>query len=332
MEPSHDHIEKTLDKLVASTRSPRGRYSASESWKLLERRLVPPRTKRLRLFRLAGVVAASVLLCFASWFIYDYWKPVAMQTVSAGAAISVITLPDQTKVTLNRYSSLTYPDRFKEDRREVQLQGEAYFEVAKNPEKKFIVSTPHRSQIEVLGTQDRREVQLQGEAYFEVEKDARHPFVVKADPVEVEVLGTHFNVEAYPGDAEVKTTLLEGSVAVNAPAVSSRITLSPGESAIYNRADKTLQEEKTKENNTTTGWRDGHFHFDYLPLREIARELSNAFHVKIKITDEDIKDFRIRAHFTEGESLDQMLDLLQPAGNFSYSKTNDTILIHSKLN
>ena len=50
------------------------------------------------------------------------------------------------------------------------------------------------------------------------------------------------------------------------------------------------------------------------------------------ITDEDIKDFRIRAHFTEGESLDQMLDLLQPAGNFSYSKTNDTILIHSKLN
>ena len=263
MEPSHDHIEKTLDKLVASTRSPRGRYSASESWKLLERRLVPPRTKRLRLFRLAGVVAASVLLCFASWFIYDYWKPVAMQTVSAGAAISVITLPDQTKVTLNRYSSLTYPDRFKEDRREVQLQGEAY---------------------------------------FEVEKDARHPFVVKADPVEVEVLGTHFNVEAYPGDA------------------------------IYNRADKTLQEEKTKENNTATGWRDGHFHFDYLPLQEIARELSNAFHVKIKITDEDIKDFRIRAHFTEGESLDQMLALLQTAGNFSYSKTNDTILIHSKLN
>ena len=90
--------------------------------------------------------------------------------------------------------------------------------------------------------------------------------------------------------------------------------------------------KKTKENNTATGWRDGHFHFDYLPLQEIARELSNAFHVKIKITDEDIKDFRIRAHFTEGESLDQMLDLLQSAGNFSYAKANDTILIHSKLN
>lgn len=62
-----------------------------------------------------------------------------MQTVSAGAAISVITLPDQTKVTLNRYSSLTYPDRFKEDRREVQLQGEAYFEVEKDARHPFVV-------------------------------------------------------------------------------------------------------------------------------------------------------------------------------------------------
>lgn len=293
MEPSHDHIEKILDKLAASTRSPRGCYSASASWNLLERRIVPHRTKRLKLFRLAGVVAASVLFCLISWFFYDYRKPATMQTVSAGAAISVITLPDQTKVTLNRYSSLTYPDRFKKGKREVQLQGEAY---------------------------------------FEVEKDTRHPFIVKTEPVEIEVLGTHFNVEAYPGDAEVKTTLLEGSVAVSASAVSSRITLSPGESAIYNRVDKTLQEEETEENGTATSWCDGHFHFDYLPLQEIARDLSNAFHVKIKITDEDIKKFRIRAHFTKGESLDQMLDLLQSVGNFSYSKTNDTILIHSKLN
>ena len=285
-------FEKILDKLAISTRSPRGRFSKANSWILLEKRLPHLQRRILSLHTMAGAAAVAVL-CVLGWWAYYMFAPVPLQTVSTLAETRTVTLPDQTEIVLNRYSSLTYPERFR--------------------------------------GKDRK-VQLQGEAYFEVEKDARHPFVVKADPVEVEVLGTHFNVEAYPGDAEVKTTLLEGSVAVNAPAVSSRITLSPGESAIYNRADKTLQEEKTKENNTATGWRDGHFHFDYLPLQEIARELSNAFHVKIKITDEDIKDFRIRAHFTEGESLDQMLDLLQPAGNFSYSKTNDTILIHSKLN
>ena len=166
MKSTHDHLEEMLDKLAASTRSPRGSYSAAESWKLLEKRVVSPRTKRLKLFRLAGGIAASVLLCLASWFIYDCRKLATMQTVSTGATLSVVTLPDQTKVTLNRYSSLTYPDRFKGDRRVVQLLGEAY---------------------------------------FEVEKDARHPFIVKAEPVEIEVLGTHFNVEAYPADSEVRT-------------------------------------------------------------------------------------------------------------------------------
>ena len=204
MEPSHDHIEKTLDKLVASTRSPRGRYSASESWKLLERQLVPPRTKRLRLFRLAGAVAASLLLCFASWFIYDYWKPVAMQTVSAGAAISVITLPDQTKVTLNRYSSLTYPDRFKEDRREVQLQGEAYFEVAKNAQIPFVVTT--------------------------------------SAGIDVKVLGTKFNVASYENDEQVTTTLAEGSVEVGDEKGSVR--LKPEEQALFCKGDRSLRVQK----------------------------------------------------------------------------------------
>lgn len=292
MTSSHDSFDKTLDKLVASTRSPRGRYSASESWKLLEKRISPP-ARKFSLFRRAVAVAASVILCLASWFAYDYLRPVSMKTISAGAAISVVRLPDRTKVTLNRYSSLTYPDRFKGENREVHLQGEAY---------------------------------------FEVEKDAGHPFIVKAEPVSVQVLGTHFNVEAYPDDANVRTTLLEGSVAVSVPGEGSRIVLSPGESAVYSRTDQTWRQTSVDESDKAIVWRDGHFRFDYLPLEEIARELSNAFHVKIIITDAGLKDFRIRAHFTQGESLDEMLGLLRSAGNFSYTTTNDTILIRTKLN
>ena len=64
----------------------------------------------------------------------------------------LIGLPDGTLVYLNSESTLSYPSRFDNDTRNVTLQGEAYFEVAKNPEKKFIVSTSHQSQIEVLGT------------------------------------------------------------------------------------------------------------------------------------------------------------------------------------
>ena len=85
-----------------------------------------------------------------------------------------LTLPDGTLVFLNSESTLSYPSCFDGDTRNVNLQGEAYFEVAKNPEKKFIVSTSHQSQIEVLGT--------------------------------------HFNVEAYEKENRVSATLVEGKI------------------------------------------------------------------------------------------------------------------------
>lgn len=127
---------------------------------------------------------------------WEAFKPVPRLTVSTLAEVRTIRLPDHTEVTLNRYSSLTYPERFKGDTREVQLQGEAYFEVA---------------------------------------KDARHPFIVQAQEVNVKVLGTHFNVEAYQPDASIKTTLLEGRVAVNIPHTGEEMVLSPNESAIYDK-------------------------------------------------------------------------------------------------
>ncbi|RHJ84314.1 FecR family protein [Parabacteroides sp. AM08-6] len=290
MEPTHDDIDKILDELTSSTRSPRGRFSASNSWKLLEKRINPSNKKR-QLWRIASSIAASILLCLAGWYTYDKLWPAPMQTASTLAEIRTVTLPDQTQVTLNRYSTLYYPSRFKGRKRIVELKGEAY---------------------------------------FEVEKDTLHPFIVKTNPVNIRVLGTHFNVEAYPGDTEVKTTLLEGSVAVSLRDESRQVVLSPNESAVYNRTEKKLQREMTPESSAEINWCGGNFIFDNLPLQEIARQLSHAFQVKIKITNTYLRSFRIRAHFTHNEGLEEILHLLQEAGNFNYTKTNDTIIISSK--
>ena len=102
-------------------------------------------------------------------------------------------------MTLNHFSSLTYPEKFKGEHREVNLKGEAYFEVTKN---------------------------------------RKHSFIVQTESVNVEVLGTHFNVESYPDDPEVKTTLLEGSVAVSNKSNSVRIVLKPNESAIDRKSTR----------------------------------------------------------------------------------------------
>ena len=291
MTPENANFDKILEQLVDSTRSPRGRFSAKNSWKILERR-ISPASGKIKFLRIAGSVAASILICLASWYTYDYIQSGTIQTISTLAEIRGITLPDQSVVTLNRYSTLSFPSRFRGAKREVRLTGEAY---------------------------------------FDVEKDTRHPFMVKAESVNVQVLGTQFNVEAYPEDPEIKTTLIEGSDAVSIPEENRRIVLSPNESAIYNRLQKSLQHEINPKSSNDIVWRNGHFLFDYLPLQEITRQLSHAFNVKIEITDPELRSYHIRANFTNGESLEEMLELLKGAGNFNYTITNNTIIISTKL-
>ena len=125
-------------------------------------------------------------------------QPATIQTVSTLAETRTVHLPDGTSVTLNHYSSLSYPERFKSDNREVELSGEAYFEVSKDP---------------------------------------KHPFIVQTETIDVQVLGTHFNVDAYQNNPDVKTTLLTGSVAVSNKSKSVRMILKPNEIAIYNKVE-----------------------------------------------------------------------------------------------
>lgn len=101
-----------------------------------------------------------------------------MNTLSTGRGETYqVQLPDGSKVWLNAMTSLKYPANF--------------------------------------STSKERRVRLDGEAYFEVSKDKQHPFIVSSDNQEVKVLGTHFNISGYPDEASVKTTLLEGAVLVN---------------------------------------------------------------------------------------------------------------------
>lgn len=292
MKVNNNDIDKVLNKLIASTRSPRGRFTAQNSWKLLEKQLFARRNRRLLWMRVASA-AAVVLLCVAGWLAYEAWRPAPMLMVSTLAETRTVVLPDHTKVTLNRYSTLSYPERFKEKRRKVHLQGEAYFEVA---------------------------------------RDAKHPFIVKAEAVRVKVLGTHFNVEAYPGDAEVRTTLLEGSVAVSLKGENQRLVLAPNESAVYNKEKRTLVQEAAPGAKNEILWRKGIILFDQLPLHEIVRQLSNAFQTDIRIDDPQLQNYRMTATFDTSEDLTQILDLLKNAGNFNYKKENNTITLTTKLN
>ncbi|MBS1665573.1 MAG: DUF4974 domain-containing protein [Bacteroidetes bacterium] len=159
----------------------------------------------------------------------------------------MVTLSDSTKVWLNSTSSLTYPIAFTGNERAVTLTGEAYFEVAKNK---------------------------------------AHPFIVHTQKMDVKVLGTHFNVDAYEDETDTKTTLLEGSVALSHQ--SSSILLTPGEQGIAGPAAAI----RTRKVNTdhVTAWKQGYFVFRGDNIREIMKQISRWYDVDIvyegNVTDE----------------------------------------------
>lgn len=290
MKYTETELEKTLNKLIASTRSPRGRFSAAASYPQLER-MLKAHSRRLVLARTFATAAAVALLCLSVWTAYLYMQPVAMQTVSTLAETRTVSLPDGTSVTLNHYSTLKYPERFKTDNREVELNGEAYFEVS---------------------------------------KDKKHPFIVQTEAVDVRVLGTQFNVDAYRDSPDVRTTLLTGSVAVSNKSNSEHMILKPNEIAIYNKVEKKLTRKLLEDATDEISWRHGEFIFDDVPLRDIARELSNSFGTTIQITDSTLQNYRISARFRNGEDLETILSVLQDAGYFNYSHNDKQITITAK--
>jgi len=163
-----------------------------------------------------------------------------------------LTLPDGTKVWLNTESSITYPVTFTGNNRSVSITGEAYFEVAKDKSKPFIVNVAGKNSVEVLGT--------------------------------------HFNVNAYSDEKDIKTTLLEGAVRVSAigpygyrehPA----IVLKPGEQSIHHTSltihNSTLTINHSPHIETVLAWKNGLFVLQGANLEEVIRQLARWYDIDI---------------------------------------------------
>jgi len=281
-------LEKIINKLAISTRTPQGIYSAKASYPILEERLFPHQRRRLILRRLIAAAAVIILLCIPAWWLYKSQSAIPTKQELTQASIKTISLPDGTSVTLNRYTTLTYPQKF---------------------------------------TKGERKVELNGEAYFEVTKDKRHPFIVVTPSMNVKVMGTHFNVNAYRNNSDVVATLYEGSVAVTC--FSQQTVLQPGDMAVYSKRNKLLTRHTGETVSDNIAWRNGEFVFDNLSVEEIAQQLSNAFNVTITIPNEDLQRFRITARFCHGEDLNTILSVLRDAGYFDFDVVQNKITINT---
>ena len=156
---------------------------------------------------------------------------------------------------------------------------------------------------------EEREVDLQGEAYFDVQTDKKHPFYVNTPSgIRVYVYGTRFNVSAYESEDYVEAVLESGHVSVFMPVYGTSETLHPGERLLFDK--KALQYMKSEVDvSEKTAWKDGKLIFRNTSLDEMLKRLSRHFNVDIHFNNKSGKNYTFRATF-RNESLFQILDYL----------------------
>ena len=175
-----------------------------------------------------------------------------------------------------------------------------------------------------------REVFVKGEAYLDVTKDSIHPFIVNTGSVNIEVLGTKFNISSYSGDNEISTVLVEGSVRISSNVDSNRsLELIPNQKASWNKSKKDIV-VKEVDTDIYTGWIDGKLIFNDVLFTDIAKKLERHYNVTIINENLALKSESFDATF-DIETIEQVLQSFKenhPTLNYTIDNKKNTITIH----
>lgn len=198
-----------------------------------------------------------------------------------------LTLSDGTKVFLNAASELKYP-------------------------------------VEFMG--DRRVVDLDGEAYFEVHKDNQRPFVVRTKGEEVCVLGTSFNVNTYGDDGRIYTTLVNGSVRVLSVKNGQEKVLTPGMQGVMNMQTGQLMVREV-DVESYVAWREGRFVFRTMTLDLIMQQLQRWYDFEVFYQNLELKDYEFRGVIKRDMDLDKVLSVIKATTNVDFEVKGKVITI-----
>lgn len=171
-----------------------------------------------------------------------------------------------------------------------------------------------------------RRVELEGEAYFEVTKDAEMPFkVVVGNATEVEVLGTSFNINSYHNEPVIRTTLLEGSVRLNAYKRSE--TLKPGQQAVVKPSKEHMEVAHNADLDQVMAWKNGLFNFDDATLEEVMRQLERWYDIEVTYA-KDIPAIRFGGEINKQNTLQDVLQILEKSNvHFRLEESRKLVVI-----
>lgn len=246
------------------------------------------RLLRKRMIQVAAVVIPFLFIVSA--LLYNYQSPKEQKdftVVVKQGNRATVTLPDQSKVWMNSNSKLVY----------------------------------------TTGTNNTREVRLFGEAFFKVFKDKTRPFIVLVNNLQVEVLGTSFNVKSTTGSDIIETSLIEGSVKLTGSELSQDYYLKPNEKAIYSNLQKSIRIEST-DNEVETAWKDNKLQFKSERFVEVIAKLEDWYGVKIISQCPKIDNDLMSGAFKD-ESLKTVLETFRIQYHIRYENKGDTVILYN---
>ena len=171
---------------------------------------------------------------------------------------------------------------------------------------------------------DRRDVTITGEVFFEVTKDANRPFTVHAEGTSVRVLGTSFNVSAYPEDKTIRTTLIEGRVQMQKGDAVQH--LMPGEQARVGKGESDEILVRTVDVEEAMAWKNGYFYFRQEPIRMAMKKIARWYDVEV-VFEGPIPQKGLEGTISRMENLQQLLDALQLTGAAKFSLKGRRVIV-----
>ena len=242
--------------------------------------------------KIAAVVVFALLVASAGFLVGSrYWgNEQSGGVVVDQYGISKITLADGSLVTLNRDTRIDYPDKFREDVRDVRIEGEAFFEVKSEPSR---------------------------------------PFIIHAGGTTIKVLGTSFNVSAYPDREKVEVVVRTGKVQVTKSGTAVKggnaVILDPGDKGVFINQSRELLKAKN-DNPNFLSWKTRDFTFNKASLNDVIHELNNVYRVHIRIEDPETGNLFLTARF-EDRTPDFILKVIALTHHLSVKKEDDCYIL-----
>ena len=232
----------------------------------------------IRFYKYAAVIVVAILLGIFGYYVgFRNQKTDFFSEVisTEEQVVNEFILPDGSKVALNSNSQLLFPKHFKDNVREVMVYGEVFFDVTPDPDK---------------------------------------PFIIHAGNAQVKVLGTSFNVSAYPNNETIEVVVKTGKVQVRnvnqeIKSENSEVVLIPGEKGTLFKKSNVL-ERATNSDPNYIAWKTRNLVFNEVPLKEVFKSLENVYHVKIQVSDPKLNDLLLEAQF-DHKPVEFVLNVIQ---------------------